>query len=242
MGHLVAHERAQRQMVTAISVLLQEAMNEAGAEYALWYEDAKAVLELQKKLKNEHENRIFNEKNGHAEKPVHLTPEIVKENYSDIMPSIGMGGMQLDPQTNASMNQYEAKSFGEEMSEEELARHFREKTQKKKDKIDISAKEPFKDMSIEEIESWEAKQNNSNDIYKVKARVANLARGAGASLTPVGEMMVNSFVHVVKDLYDFADTIPDKELKIKLIERVRKHENMPGSLIAAVNSSVTVKK
>lgn len=91
----------------------------------------------------------------------------------------------------------------------------------------------IEDMSIDELKEWEEKQDNSNDIYKIKARVANLARGGGASLTPVGEMLCNAFVHVAKDLYDFAETISDPAVKAKLIELIRKHENMPANLIAA---------
>lgn len=92
----------------------------------------------------------------------------------------------------------------------------------------------FENMTKAELEEWENQQNNSTDIYKIKARVANLARKNGASLTPVGEMMINSFVHLFKALYDFSDSIQDKETKTKLIELVRKHENVPAQLIATV--------
>lgn len=106
----------------------------------------------------------------------------------------------------------------------------------------MSEKEPFKNMTLEQIEEWERKQENANDIWKVKSRVQNLASGiSGGNLTAVGTMMVNSFVHVVKDLYDFAETIPDKSLRIALIERVRKHESMPGTLIAAASAGVKSK-
>lgn len=244
MGHLVAHDRAQRQLIQALTILLTEAMNEMGMEDTEWYPEAEALLKLQKRLKMDHENRIFNEKNGVAEKQNPITPEVVKENYAELIPNLGMMGLgQIDdPQLNANITERE-KVFGAEMTEEEIAGMFREKGKKKpKDGVDMSAKDPFKNMTLEEITEWERKQENSNDIYKVKARVANLARGAGASLTPVGEMMVNSFVHVVKDLYDFAETIPDKSLRIAIIERIRKHEGMPGNLIAATSANVKMGK
>lgn len=245
-GHLIASDRAHRQMIQALTLLLTEAMNEMDMEdngrYSEWYDEAKKMLELQKRLKVEHENRLFNAKNGHPDKSsvevtVVQTGKI--DSSSDI---IHVPGIKIDPEMNAKLNEAE-KGFGEEMSEDDLAKHFREKPKKNVVRgVDMSKKHPFKGMTLEEIEEWEAKQDNSNDIYKIKARVQNLVAGTGGSLTAVGEMMVNSFVHVAKDLYDFAETIPDKEIKINLIERVKKHENMPASLIAAVSGGVRVKK
>lgn len=223
IGHIIAHDRAQRQLIEALTILLKAATEDRySEEVGEWYDEAEKLLKFQNKLKTDHETRLFNEKNGHVES--HVSTEIT------------------DPQENAKINEAE-KSFGEELSEEDLAKHFHEKTKKRsKDMVDMSKKSPFEDMTIEQIEEWERKQDNSNDIYKVKARVANLARNGGASLTPVGEMMVNTFVHVVKDLYDFAETIQDKSVRIPLIERIRKHENMPSNLIAATSAGVKVKK
>lgn len=118
------------------------------------------------------------------------------------------------------------------MTEEELAKHFGEVLPKKKKVQDVSK------MTLEEITEWESKQENSNDIYKVAARIKNLARDGKANLTPVGEMLCNTFVHVLKSFYDFAETISDKEIKIKLIELTRKQEAMPGNFIAAAHSGV----
>lgn len=245
LGHLVAHERAQRQLTQALTILLSEAMNEVGAEDTEWYAEAEGIMKIQKRLKMEHDNRLFNEKNGHAEKPssVVISPETAMAITESVIPPIGLMGLgQIDdPQLNANITERE-KSLGHEMSEEEIAMMFREKTKKKKDQVDLNEKDPFKGMTLGEIKEWERKQENSNDIYKVKARVANLARGANASLTNTGEMMVNLFVHVVKDLYDFAETIPDPSLRIAAIERIRKHEGMPGQLIAATGAGVKEKK
>lgn len=222
-NHLVTHDRAQRQYIQALTILLQTAMEEMGMDDTEWYPEAEKLLAFQKKLDVDHANRIFNEKSGHV-----LPTE-----------AIAVPGVTISREGDAALSQLEAEEFGKEMTEEEIAAVFREKVKPKaKDTLDLKKK----DLTIEEIEDWEAKQNNSNDIYKVKARVANLARGGGASLTPVGEMMVNTFVHVVKDLYDFAETIEDKTLRIKLIERIRKHENMPGNLIAATSSNVRTGK
>ena len=124
-------------------------------------------------------------------------------------------------------------SFGEEMSEDDIAAFFKEpKVKKKKTK-------KLKNMTLEEIESWEKAQNNSNDIYRVSARIKNLARDAiKANLTAQGDMVVNSFTHVVKAFYDFAETVADKETKIKLIELARKQEEAPANLLAALGSGV----
>lgn len=246
-SHLMAHDRAQRQMIQALTLLLTEAIGDSTkyypAEEMEWHQEAHKLLDLQKKLSVEHENRIFNEKNGVAEKTSNIIA--TQESYADIMPSLGFMGLSgqiEDPKLNANINERE-KVLGEEMSEEEIARLFREKPKRAaKDDIDMSKKEPFKGMTLEEIKEWERKQDNANDIYKVKARVQNLVAATGGSLTAVGEMMVNSFVHVAKDLYDFAEHIPDQSLKIQLIERVRKHEGMPANLISAVNAGVKIKK
>src|SRR6202453_167004 len=106
-----------------------------------------------------------------------------------------------------------------------MARHFHEKRQTKKTK---ESEKTLKEMSIEEIEEWERAQDNSNDIYKIKARIANLARGPGMSLTPQGEILCNSFVHMLKEMYDFADKIEDKPTKIQLISIIRNQESVPG--------------
>lgn len=243
-GHLIAHDRAQRQMIQALTLLLTEAMNEMGMEDTEWYDEAKRLMELQKRLKVEHENRMFNAKNGHPDKSqieVTVTAETGKTDA--LNESVYVPGVKIDPEMNARLNESE-KGFGEEMSEEDLAAHFRERTKKNTvvHGVDLSKKEPFKGMTLQEIESWEAKQDNSNDIYKIKARVQNLVAGTGGNLTAVGEMMVNSFVHMAKDLYNFAENVQDRELRIRMIEQIRKHENMPASLIAAVSGGVRVKK
>jgi len=116
------------------------------------------------------------------------------------------------------------------MSEAELAAYFGEVLPKKQKKV----KSVSKDMTLEEIEDWERQQDNSNDIYKLSARVKNLARVDGtASLTPTGEALCNVYTHVLKAFYDFAETIQDKSVKIRLINLIRNQEGMPGNLISS---------
>ena len=62
--------------------------------------------------------------------------------------------------------------------------------------------------------------SNNTDIYAIAARVKNLARDYDARLTPIGESMCNLYVHILKDFYDFADTLPEPHYQnmMKLIE------------------------
>lgn len=241
-GYLVAHEKAQREVISFLTSLLQDAMDVAEDEDADWFTEANSYLQMQQNLKMEHENRIFDEDN--LRKARGMQPKTIPATL-DHRVARAIAPIEFDAATNNEFNKVEAK-FGEEWSETDLARHFAEpsssKKKKKEREVNLSKKNPFKGMSNEEIVEWEAKQNNSNDIYKIKARVANLAREGGAALTPVGEMLCNTFVHVAKDMYDFAESIDDPNVKIGLIELIRKHENMPANLIAATTAGVNVKK
>lgn len=90
------------------------------------------------------------------------------------------------------------------------------------------------DMTPEEVKEWEKEQDNSDDIYKIVARVKNHARSKSATLTPVGDALCNTYTHVIKSFYDFANSLTDKNDKIRLIELIRKNETMPGDFIMAV--------
>lgn len=114
----------------------------------------------------------------------------------------------------------------DQMTVVNAADHFNESVPETKSLPD------FTKMTRDEVDKWERDQSNSNDIYRIAARVKNLARADGASLTPVGEILANSHVHVLNALYKFAETLgsPKKE---ELILLLRKHEEMPGKVIAA---------
>lgn len=123
-------------------------------------------------------------------------------------------------------------NFGEPMSVAELAKH-----------LNVPTPEPVKKEPLptnpEEAEKWEKKQENSNDIYKIKARVKNLTIGNG-NLTPTGEILVNTYVHVLKALYDYAESLPE-QYKNGLEDLLRSHEGMPGNIISAAASFVRKK-
>lgn len=86
-------------------------------------------------------------------------------------------------------------------------------------------------------EEFEKQQNDSTDIYKVAARVKNLARSvpsvngrSSADLTPAGDTLCNLYTHVLKSLYDFAETL-DKPTGEKLYNLLRQQEDMPARVI-----------
>lgn len=214
---LQEHDKKQRIVVQDLIGYCQLLLDCRGDDSDYWEEvqEIKDYLKSLEDHRKEFVNLRFDQGNGHRLDELGIAP-----------------GVQVQATSEYKFNDVEG-GFGEPMSEEELAKHFNEPPPKKKKAgKDISA------MSLEEIEEWEAKQDNSNDIYKISARVKNLAREGGANLTPVGEMLCNTVVHVLKDLYDFADKIQDKETKIKLIEKIRTHEGMPGNFVAATAANV----
>lgn len=91
----------------------------------------------------------------------------------------------------------------------------------------------FSQMTRDEVEAWEKAQDNSNDLYKVAARVKNLARDNGGSLTHVGDILCNSYVHVLLALYKFAENLQDEDTKNKLVALIRSHESLPRDIINA---------
>lgn len=249
LGHLIQNDRAQRQLILALSGLLREAMDEMGMDDTPWHSEATKLFKMQHAIKMDHETRLFNAKNGHPDRSqievqVHATGPLPQESQVPI----NVPGVTISPEESARLNDVE-KGFGEELSESDIARMFGESQKRAKPK-----QKKLKDMSqgeinrtspeelqklVDEAEEDDRAQENSNDIYKIKGRVQNLAVGiSGGNLTPVGEMMVNTFVHVIKDLYDFAETLPDKNTRVMLTERIRKHEGMPGNLIHAASAGV----
>lgn len=208
---IVQHNTAQELLIGKLSGLLSEAIADAD-EDADWIKEATEMSKSLSKRKLDFETHRFNQKNGYGvgqRSPYQATPEELQE----------------------------AEDLGPEMSEAEIAALFNAqpapKPKKKKQK-------KLSKMSLEEIEAWEKAQDNSNDIYKVSARIKNLARmSVKANLTTQGDMVCNTFTHMIKNLYDFAETIQDKETKIRLMELVKKQEEMPANLISALFAGVS---
>lgn len=129
-----------------------------------------------------------------------------------------------DAFTEGQLNESE----GESMSESEIASHFGEKVKRrKKKKKEIITKE--------DAEQYEKEQNESNDIYKVAARVKNYARSGGGQLTPVGEGLCNAFTHTLMTLYNFAETLSEDD-KNRLLAVLKEQEKMPAQFIAAAKN------
>ena len=122
----------------------------------------------------------------------------------------------------------EENSSGPTMSANEIARHFNEPA---------PPPEPVKKLpeTEEEVKQWEKEQNESEDIYKVAARVKNLASAnVNSNLTSQGEGLCNTFVHMFVALYEFSNKIPDEKLRTELKELIRKQEQVPGNYIGAM--------
>jgi hypothetical protein len=217
-----------------------------------WYIEANTLIEDLERLRVEHESRRWNEANvqnqiasGAFKSPTRAAPRqrsnIVKHlatqpTLEDSPALEALKNIQFDLNMDQKANKTE-EAFGPELTEEDLARHFGQTREKKKK----GEPKGLNKMTLAEIEAWEAKQDNATDIYKIKARVANLARGANASLTPQGEILCNSYVHVMKAFYDFAEKIEDPDTKIGLISLIRNQEGMPGTSIAAAGAGVKMK-
>jgi hypothetical protein len=208
---LIHHSQSLTEIVSKLSLCLRESMAYVPEDQeGEWYEDAEAILQDLHKRRIDFENFRFGQQHG------------------------GHNADQDSPYSAMSVSDAQHLTASENgevpMTEAELAAYFGEVLPKKQKKV----KSVSKDMTLEEIEDWERQQDNSNDIYKLSARVKNLARDNGsAALTPVGEALCNVYTHVLKEFYDFAETIQDKSTKIKLINLIRKNEGMPGNLISS---------
>lgn len=260
LTHIVSHSNMQTVLIDKLSQILNSAMDASEHDDDDWYKEANDLLKDLQELKIHHETRRWNESNYQNQMnagaikttlPVVYSPKSKVVKHLAEQPEIGkatrindsndhivgLKGLQFDVTLDMKANVEEAK-FGPEMTEEDLARHFSQKRTKKK------KEEPkrLNEMTMDEIGEWERKQDNATDLYKVAARVKNLARGSNASLTEQGEMLCNTYTHVMKAFYDFAEKIEDKTTKISLINLIREQEGMPGTLIAAAGAGVKRKK
>jgi hypothetical protein len=228
---IVQNHRAQMTLIGDLSELLRTAMecvSEEDADEHPWLDDANTLLSSLVSRRVEFENHRFNQKNGYNTTSRSPFPAAPHEHIGPI-----------DIKKEAELNAHEAQEFGGEMSEAEIANLFRDKPAIKSI-VKKKKKQPkLNKMSLSEIENWEAAQDNATDIYKVSARIKNAARMAvKANLTPQGDMIANTFTHVVKGIYDLADTVPDKEIRMKLTKFARSQEEGAAGLISALSSGV----
>lgn len=238
----VAQDSSLRADIKELSDFVKEAMLFEEAKGTIWYDQADAFMKTLQRRDLDAVNMRFNQKNGYP------MPPIVVEGSSGVVDVNQMPPGNISPvgdndrhalaKLEQELNTREA-GFGEEMDEAALAEFFREQTPAPKgDRL----KKPLNKMSIKEIEEWEEEQNSATDIYKISARVKNLARGeSGRSLGNQQEMLCNSFCHVLKVFYDFADTLP-KDQRKKLVQLTMSQEGVPANLISAAAASVNVQK
>lgn len=243
MFNLMSHVNMQTVLIEKLSQLLTHAMDASEHDDDDWFKDSTALFSDLRRIKVENETARWNKSNYEAQNPLSNLPtvrsnvgkvEVIQRDDGHI---VGLPGLQFDEALNMKANKVE-EGFGPEMSEEEMERMFSQKRSKVK-KVE---EKKLAEMTMTEIEDWEAKQNNATDIYKVAARVKNLARGGNASLTAQGEILCNTYVHVMMAFYAFSDKIEDKNTKIQLISLIRSQEGMPGTVIAAAGAGVKLKK
>lgn len=64
--------------------------------------------------------------------------------------------------------------------------------------------------------------NKINDVYSISGRIKNHIAMEDLSLSPIGNILVNSYTLILKDLHDFANDLPyphNNELIKILIEK-----------------------
>lgn len=70
-----------------------------------------------------------------------------------------------------------------------------------------------------------------NDIYSVNGRIKNIIAREDISLSPVGNVLVNYYSLMLKDLYDFAESISDPCCRHALKDLLLSKENLPMLVI-----------
>lgn len=228
---IVLHDRAMRKDLLVLTDLVQEAVKSGKLLETIWHDEADAFLKTLKRRKLDDANLRFNQKNGQAVPTI--VGALTEENFVPVVGKDAYETAKLESNFNRVENE-----FGPAMDEAELARYFNEPTPV--NAVD-RMKKPLTKMTLEEIEKWEKDQDNSNDVYKVNARVKNLARGEGAALTPVGDILANTYTHVLLAFYKFADTL-NQEDKVRMYEVVRSQEGFAGTVINAAGAGVRTKK
>jgi hypothetical protein len=72
----------------------------------------------------------------------------------------------------------------------------------------------------------------NDDIYAISGRVKNIIAKEDIPLSPVGTILVNYFSLMLKDLYDFAETLDETD-KSNLKCLLKQKESVPLSIIRA---------
>lgn len=70
-----------------------------------------------------------------------------------------------------------------------------------------------------------------NNIYQISARIKNAAAKNDHAFSEQGRALCNMYTHVIKALYDFSDTLEDKEIAARLNSVILKQEDFPAKLL-----------
>jgi hypothetical protein len=71
---------------------------------------------------------------------------------------------------------------------------------------------------------------NQNEIFAINGRIKNIVAREDIALSPVGNILINTYTHTLKDLYDFAELLPSpygENLKALLLSK----EDLPKNVI-----------
>ena len=76
----------------------------------------------------------------------------------------------------------------------------------------------------------------SNELHAINGRIKNHLARKDLALTPAGTILINSFSFLVKDLYDFADTLVDADAYVlkKIVENA---ETLPLNVLTLTTPS-----
>ena len=70
-----------------------------------------------------------------------------------------------------------------------------------------------------------------NNIYQISARIKNAAAKNDHAFSAQGMALCNMYTHVIKTLYDFSDTLEDRDAAARLNDVILKQEDFPAKLL-----------
>jgi hypothetical protein len=71
---------------------------------------------------------------------------------------------------------------------------------------------------------------NNTDIYQISGRIKNILASADIALSPAGTVLINTYALMLKDVYDFADTLSEPQ-KTALNHLLGTKEGLPKYVI-----------
>lgn len=71
---------------------------------------------------------------------------------------------------------------------------------------------------------------SKNDIYEISGRIKNILARKDVSLSPAGNILVNTYALMLKDLYDFSEKLPEM-YKRELVRLLLSKEGLPEYVI-----------